>query len=252
MRGTRPRRPGVPPRRRFIPACAGNSAHADGRFRDRAVHPRVCGELRTGVAPVCRYHGSSPRVRGTRLRRFRTADGDRFIPACAGNSEARVWEGSATPVHPRVCGELWRRSARAATSRGSSPRVRGTLVEAACGAMADRFIPACAGNSRWCSSTAAPATGSSPRVRGTHQQQRGAGGAVRFIPACAGNSRTRSMVRALCIGSSPRVRGTPARARWIPSRSRFIPACAGNSVAEVRQWWWDDGSSPRVRGTRGA
>ena len=51
-----------------------------------AVHPRVCGEL----GAVARWSkvgdGSSPRVRGTRLRFEDDAVVVRFIPACAGNS----------------------------------------------------------------------------------------------------------------------------------------------------------------------
>ena len=133
---------------RFIPACAGNSGAVHRCSTERPVHPRVCGELVLqgfdGLAPT----GSSPRVRGTRLRCRPPAAQRRFIPACAGNSRLgerldAVVHGSSprvrgtrpstpcrrtsTPVHPRVCGELDQFPASA---------------HPAC-----RFIPACAGNS---------------------------------------------------------------------------------------------------------
>ena len=92
--------------RRFIPACAGNSVRATTPHSPTPVHPRVCGEL-DGVKRRKRdLHGSSPRVRGTRRARHADGVGERFIPACAGNS--------GNPV-PFPFGY-----------NGSSPRVRGT------------------------------------------------------------------------------------------------------------------------------
>ncbi len=79
----------VAARHRFIPACAGNrlwTAKRDGRF-----------------------HGSSPRARGTAVDRARLLRQVRFIPACAGNS-------ASAPVV-------------AASSSGSSPRARGTVQD---------------------------------------------------------------------------------------------------------------------------
>ena len=113
-----------------------------------SVHPRVCGELRYQGTTLRAKSGSSPRVRGTRQPQHRDSatasvhprvcgelarrdrpgrHGERFIPACAGNSappapqnrssagsSPRVrgtparpgaWPGRAA-VHPRVCGEL--------------------------------------------------------------------------------------------------------------------------------------------------
>ena len=111
VRGTLGRRARVQPRRRFIPACAGNSTPPPKRFGAAAVHPRVCGEL-----PIRRFLpplgvGSSPRVRGT-LPRVAVLDHDqRFIPACAGNSGGKPWRSPRRTVHPRVCGELHKRAA---------------------------------------------------------------------------------------------------------------------------------------------
>ena len=107
VRGTRVSAERLPFRRRFIPACAGNSFLSVSRTADLigssprvrgtrsptarrrrrpAVHPRVCGELHLECQSAHSNSGSSPRVRGTRRRRLRPARATRFIPACAGNS----------------------------------------------------------------------------------------------------------------------------------------------------------------------
>ncbi len=132
-----------------------------------AVHPRVCGEQaasrpgltpRAGSSPRVRgtglagngynrgFSGSSPRVRGTVPRGSRAPVARRFIPACAGN-RSRWWRApAATPVHPRVCGEQTLDDGTVVEASGSSPRVRGTGLEQLPAEVADRFIPACAGN----------------------------------------------------------------------------------------------------------
>ena len=192
-------------------------------------------------------------------------------------------------VHPRVCGELTTTMTNGQYVRGSSPRVRGTLLAAGRFAGQQRFIPACAGNSR--AGAGAASCGSvHPRVCGElFDFQPGRRFRRRFIPACAGNSRDpRTRRRAAPVhprvcgelrerlvaavqlgGSSPRVRGTPSRRsrRW--AARRFIPACAGNSspspaacsrssvhprvCGELPEHQSPSsptaGSSPRVRGT---
>ena len=275
--------------RRFIPACAGNSAPNNELTAAQTVHPRVCGELAAGGA-----------VDQERLR---------FIPACAGNSSCGCATGGASSVHPRVCGELIRAGIGMTPNVGSSPRVRGTLNRPPCRAVTNRFIPACAGNSllaavearlvtvhpRVCGELSAHASfrrhmaGSSPRVRGTPTSTTRMGSRCRFIPACAGNSRPRRpsrrgrpvhprvcgelprerKARGALVGSSPRVRGTRRHADAGPDSLRFIPACAGNSqlppsklstmsvhprvCGELRARGLRAaaglGSSPRVRGT---
>ena len=112
---------------RFIPACAGNSIHS---------------VLFVGYIP-----GSSPRVRGTANQRACCVCKDRFIPACAGNSRSAPVSPVIAAVHPRVCGEQSVMTMPSSVIVGSSPRVRGTEIEAASGWPFFRFIPACAGNS---------------------------------------------------------------------------------------------------------
>ena len=153
---------------------------------------------------------------------------------------------------------------------GSSPRVRGTLGVVGEGALDERFIPACAGNSvfpvcranipmvhpRVCGELALfhgqfrRMAGSSPRVRGTRRS--------------ALNHACRSPVH-------PRVCGELPCPRFPAEHGlRFIPACAGNSfqahhnrrMSAVHPRVCGElsasrlgrpalgGSSPRVRGTR--
>ena len=139
---------------------------------------------------------------------------------------------------------------RRSASRGSSPRVRGTLV-VRCGTGGRiRFIPAGAGNTR-CTRLRMMLKSVHPRGCGEHG--RSVGGYAprhRFIPAGAGNTLDGRLTwsRALVHprgcgehtvpgsdplrpdGSSPRVRGT--RRSPVPRRRRrrFIPAGAGNTM----------------------
>ncbi len=175
----------------------------------------------------------------------------------------------SSAVHPRACGEHRRRRFRCVLARGSSPRMRGTLVDFVGGDGDGRFIPAHAGN------TACPNTdpgtppvhpracgehhhrvhlvrvvdGSSPRMRGTLGQGNIALAPVRFIPAHAGNTLAQPAPgqappvhpRAcgehyvfqapplLRAGSSPRMRGTPPAQTSHSELGRFIPAHAGNT-----------------------
>ena len=217
-----------------------------------------------------RTAGSSPRLRGTGSVGRTEGRVYRFIPAPAGNRPRRILQPGVRTVHPRACGEQSHCRMFAASTIGSSPRLRGTernpfRVEAP-----ERFIPAPAGNSvpprssgvsmpvhpRACGEQAESVRwpsgfdGSSPRLRGT------GGGCivqvftVRFIPAPAGNSRRGEfpsppasvhpracgeqvfafLALLVAPGSSPRLRGTGSGPTAGEGRSRFIPAPAGNRV----------------------
>ena len=274
MRGTGPKAPAPPHRRRFIPACAGNRDQPGWGFKRITVHPRVCGEQRARSNLKHDVSGSSPRVRGTGPDHDDDIRPPRFIPACAGNRTRGVRRWVRLPVHPRVCGEQGPTTMTTFARRGSSPRVRGTGLVAFDDGFAFRFIPACAGNSathhrtwrgrpvhpRVCgeqisrAGAASGVGGSSPRVRGTDIQDGIPEGSARFIPACAGNrcsplSRSsatavhprvcgeqvqRSPILTPSGGSSPRVRGTGLLRRLGRGGLRFIPACAGNSSDSAR------------------
>ncbi len=112
----------------------------------------------------------------------------RFIPACAGNTQHTFLLLTKRAVHPRVCGEHLLISFRRDAMTGSSPRVRGTQWGTFFELDMMRFIPACAGNTRFpvlCSLMESV----HPRVCGEHVIK-------------GGKTTTDN-------GSSPRVRGTP-------------------------------------------
>ena len=157
----------------------------------------------------------------------------------------------------------------AAIPSGSSPRMRGTALQALAVAPGGRFIPAHAGNSdpdgrrspetpvhpRACGEQERQScwmprrSGSSPRMRGTGQRVSGSYAYSRFIPAHAGNRglnrssrRPRTVHPRACgeqnvplfdakmsRGSSPRMRGTGPAFDPDQEEDRFIPAHAGNS-----------------------
>ena len=289
MRGTGTQRSQVRTSRRFIPACAGNSASFTHFPASYSVHPRVCGE-QSAVGPGDRLsRGSSPRVRGTVLTKKHTCGGTRFIPACAGNSLDRGRISSLLTVHPRVCGEQAPGHGGDADRGGSSPRVRGTVVIFGSAIQCSPVHPRVCGEQAGVTTESKRPIGSSPRVRGTVNTAPSLVRQCRFIPACAGNRNQRrfgavdravhprvcgeqAVIRCTstaCAGSSPRVRGTVCWVRVVTAMARFIPACAGNSGAasgtgapdavhprvcgeQFRRITCQSdfcGSSPRVRGT---
>ena len=234
---------------RFIPACAGNTSKPCAGSSYFAVHPRVCGEHQDIINTNYRISGSSPRVRGTQRRWRVYARLRRFIPACAGNTEATVSYDLPEPVHPRVCGEHKQGDPVPGSFLGSSPRVRGTPRTPDACAGRRRFIPACAGNTLNCLAT--------PNTRSVH-------------PRVCGEHRDEPVSGRCFHGSSPRVRGTQTTFQMVKLKNRFIPACAGNTTPSgttssskavhprVCGEHWNIlssgrgklGSSPRVRGTQ--
>ena len=208
MRGTLGRRPDPRPRRRFIPAHAGNTAPPGRPGRGASVHPRACGEHSVSVDSAVNPVGSSPRMRGTRRRSRRPVGPGRFIPAHAGNTNGSFINCDSDTVHPRACGEHSSATTGKRRESGSSPRMRGTPRTAqdrirrlpvhprACGehaslpdsaAIKRRFIPAHAGN--------------------TGQYTR-AGSRVTVHPRACGEHATGGQSSSRNVGSSPRMRGT--------------------------------------------
>ena len=173
-------------------------------------------------------------------------------------------------VHPRSCGEQPIIFPTSRRQCGSSPLVRGTVVDADTLGEVTRFIPARAGNRRshhrpWSCRAVHPRScgeqateragkqinlGSSPLVRGTAAAHSMDGFNFRFIPARAGNRtwltvagqivavHPRScgeqceiiVVAVVGFGSSPLVRGTAFVFDCGKAYLRFIPARAGNSI----------------------
>ena len=201
----------------------------------------------------------------------------------------RIAVGFSTSISRFIpaCGELSKPSWAIVQLDGSSPLARGTQDLDRLGYVADRFIPAYAGNSLdMCrsrctfpvhprlrgelkSSPESPGMycGSSPLTRGTHISRYRTQGHQRFIPAYAGNSfpplylterppvhpRLRGELargenkNLAAIGSSPLTRGTQIDHPDRILRTRFIPAYAGNSM---NKWTMKPISSvhPRLRG----
>ena len=187
-RGTREDGPGGAQPQRFIPAGAGNTAAPPGAGRRRPVHPRGRGEHLKVARDNDGLAGSSPRARGTHVRPAGAGQLERFIPAGAGNTRARLGASRISPVHPRGRGEHLTPPGYGTRQDGSSPRARGTLHCQPRWHIGCRFIPAGAGNT-------CPAAGRS-RPRPVHPRGRGEHGPdskprtvlKRFIPAGAGNT----------------------------------------------------------------
>ena len=207
--------------------------------------------------------------RGTHYRPHHRAYFPRFIPAFAGNTFLALKGYSASPVHPRVCGEHGPELDNDSGPYGSSPRLRGTLGGIVGGQGDGRFIPAFAGNTcapttrrsretvhprvcgehSACQSSFPSSCGSSPRLRGTLVVVCSLGIIARFIPAFAGNTTLWSSSSFSCLvhprvcgehtwsgglsnwafGSSPRLRGTHGPRGRADAGDRFIPAFAGNT-----------------------
>ena len=170
---------------------------------------------------------------------------------------------------------------------GSSPRVRGKLLNYLMGAFLARLIPACAGKTDRPRAPGAPgrahprvcgenlrlyalgalAGGSSPRVRGKRTDSERLETLTGLIPACAGKTPQPSQAipwarahprvcgentvifpcSSIALGSSPRVRGKPYAPRERNSNGGLIPACAGKTLVMV---WYCVGNwaHPRVCG----
>ena len=152
---------------------------------------------------------------------------------------------------------------------GSSPRARGTHRPEKFAGVVERFIPACAGNTRrpgraQSRGTVHPrvrgehrvmmrlsssASGSSPRARGTHLLRSG-GVRVRLVhPRVRGEHEPSRKSPGDSYGSSPRARGTRLVAH--PQRTfRLVhPRVRGEHVQLGNGGVNESGSSPRARGT---
>ena len=122
--------------------------------------------------------------------------------------------GQDAGVYPRVCGGTSQAAMPTDDDDGLSPRVRGNPPAPAPAPLAQRSIPACAGEP--CTPPAAPHTaGVYPRV-------------------CGGTSRRR-VIGIRRVGLSPRVRGNRPTAAPATNPSRSIPACAGEPQHAERQ-----------------
>ena len=259
----------------IIPAGAGKRSGRPRRRSARGDHPRGCGEKSPSILRRTCAPGSSPRVRGKERRHVVVGAGEGIIPAGAGKSLRGDDGEEGVGDHPRGCGEKPANSLHTATTRGSSPRVRGKGRWRWRRGFRGGIIPAGAGKSglvgcvawvkqdhpRGCGEKAmrirwrSAALGSSPRVRGKDLRRLRQGPERRIIPAGAGKRfpfrldadrdldhprgcGEKARIKSWCSsgsGSSPRVRGKGMRESQVRMALGIIPAGAGKSVNPVTQ-----------------
>ena len=131
---------------RITPACAGNRQLPISPLATVQDHPRVCGEQLIQKTRLINGLGSPPRVRGTGNSSLDVSERKRITPACAGNRAGLFRQKNLRGDHPRVCGEQSVSSNISTCSKGSPPRVRGTVSVRAGNSMTVGITPACAGN----------------------------------------------------------------------------------------------------------
>ena len=237
----------MPPRRRLIPACAGQTGVENAGQFVAGAHPRVCGADGGGGDVLRLVRGSSPRVRGRPAVTVTSVLSVGLIPACAG--------------------QTGKPHAQLTNTQGSSPRVRGRPFRLCRTAVAGRLIPACAGQTRGRCRGARPC-GAHPRVCGADLGFAVDDEALRgLIPACAGQTcygcgptavgtahprvcgadLPRILPALGGWGSSPRVRGRRLPFLRACAGAGLIPACAGQTdaltVLSMGKW-----AHPRVCG----
>ena len=94
--------------RGIIPADAGSTCTGrPGRCSGPSArdHPRGCGEHEGGALPFGKVKGSSPRMRGARLKVVISVNRRRIIPADAGSTDSGCQVVFDDWDHPRGCGE---------------------------------------------------------------------------------------------------------------------------------------------------
>ena len=136
----------------------------------------------------------------------------RIIPAHAGQTQNRYRLAWRVPDHPRACGANWRRRSRTPRPLGSSPRMRGKLLQNSAPCKQRRIIPAHAGQT----TVHSVLTNCQP----DHPR------------ACGANAMDKAKAASM-TGSSPRMRGKPKPGELIAVEKRIIPAHAGQT-----EWSW--------------
>ena len=210
----------------IIPACAGSTRTLRGFRTGRWDHPRMCGEHYVHRPQFDWDVGSSPHVRGARCFATVFLDGFGIIPACAGSTCPSRPSAATAGDHPRMCGEHRICCQSCKISTGSSPHVRGALVQDFLQGLSTGIIPACAGSTvSW--RIRRPPCRDHPRMCGEH-------GRLATMPCRS-------------PGSSPHVRGARAQGRITTAGSGIIPACAG-STTHVLSVQCLKGDHPRMCG----
>ena len=188
-------------------------------------------------------------MRGKRALFFHPTNKDGLIPAHAGKTQDFFLTLHNLRAHPRACGENTFVAWFGTMHGGSSPRMRGKLVNRHVAVQHDGLIPAHAGKTSW------------SRIRRPR---------LPAHPRACGENMISTKGTAKSEGSSPRMRGKPNEGIRGIAESGLIPAHAGKTgrLPENAYTWWahpracgenlsrDDslkspaGSSPRMRGKR--
>ena len=127
MRGKHREEAGYRDKDRIIPAHAGQTRVRWSKYDQRPDHPRACGANKSAFGAQLSALGSSPRMRGKRLRGARAVWRSRIIPAHAGQTSGKATSATSAPDHPRACGANYCSHSRGRWKNGSSPRMRGKL-----------------------------------------------------------------------------------------------------------------------------
>ena len=112
-------------RNRIIPAHAGQTGSDRGGTIQNQDHPRACGANSDNSSTTTSKSGSSPRMRGKRLRLKHVVGLVRIIPAHAGQTIRQTGLLANGADHPRACGANCSDRWPPYVKNGSSPRMRG-------------------------------------------------------------------------------------------------------------------------------
>ena len=147
-------------------------------------------------------------MRGAPLSAMSGAFSGGIIPADAGSTVMMMATRRKTRDHPRGCGEHKPILTITDLIQGSSPRMRGALVNEVFRSWPKGIIPADAGSTCW-TRAVRHKDKDHPRGCGEHVHRE-----------CAGDKAR---------GSSPRMRGARGYGSCLPGRVRIIPADAGST-----------------------
>ncbi len=152
--------------------------------------------------------GLSPLARGTRPRLNAAHKIVRFIPAGAGNTIRAPESITGRPVYPRWRGEHFWAFPTPARNAGLSPLARGTPMLMMLFLLAQRFIPAGAGNTSTMRFAISSEFGLSPLARGTHLVCHLGAVAGSVYPRWRGEHHIQQVKVTDLTGLSPLARGT--------------------------------------------
>ena len=190
----------------LTPACAGNIRCSSAEARNRAAHPRRCGEYWLTRTASDGPAGSPPRMRGILYIGGLTNRYAGFTPACAGN----IWHLclTVTPIeaHPRVYGEYVSPFRSPTLPIGSPPHMRGILWPTRIEEVVSRITPRVCGDYSCGSYSRIVNAGSPPRMRGICRVLQSVHLPDRLTPAHTGNIGSRTC-RISSAQAHPRVCG---------------------------------------------